>query len=242
MTDRTNDTNESANFANAGSLADPRVCRALDRLHADAGRDWRRMLRVLPVAAWGLLRGRSLMQAISPTDMKDVYIPVSRDLGKFLYFLARVTGAQQIVEFGASFGISTVYLAAAARDNGGQVLSTEIEPSKCEIARDNLRETGLGEHVRLLEGDALETLAHPDEQSAAIDLVFLDGWKDLYVPVLELLKPRLAKGAVIVADNVNFRDAHPYVAVVRAPDSGFVSSVMFGGTTEISHYTNGKID
>lgn len=66
--------------------------------------------------------------------------------------------------------------------------------------------------------------------------------KDVYVPVLELLKPRLAGGSVIVADNVNMRDAQPYLDLVRAPDSGFVSSLMFAGITEISHYTNGEIN
>jgi predicted O-methyltransferase YrrM len=77
--------------------------------------------------------------------------------------------------------------------------------------------------VRL--GDALETLRDVPEP---VDLVFLDGWKDLYLPVLELLKPKLRPGAVVLADNIHtFKKAlRPYVEYVQSGSNGFVSTTL----------------
>ncbi len=226
--------NSSPAISSTAGLADPRIQETLQRLHRDARGDWRRMMRVIPSGVWALLRRRSLMQAISPTQMKHVYIPVSREQGEFLYVLAHAAKAQRIVEFGASFGISTVYLAAAARDTGGRVVTTEIEPTKCKVTRDNLCEAGLSDYVDVLEGDALQTLAPAEGERSEKDLLFLDGWKDLYLPLLKVVEPRLADHAVIVADNVNLQDARPYLDRVRAPNGGFVSATLFNGAMEVS--------
>lgn len=216
------------------SLVDPAVVATLARLHHEARGDWYRGLRFLPAALWGAIMGRGLMKVLSPAKMSRMYIPVSKGGGELLYTLARAKRAKTIVEFGSSFGISTIYLAAAARDNGGVVLTTEIEPSKCRATEANLREAGLAEHVRVLEGDACETLR---DVEGPIDLLFLDGWKDLYLPLVELLRPRLAADALLVADNVDFKDARPYVEHVRNAANGFVSTTLQGRGMEVSLLT-----
>ena len=149
--------------------------------------------------------------------MKDAYIPVSREQGRFLYQTARAIGARTIVEFGTSFGISAIYLAAAVRDNGGHFIGTEKEMNKVEGARRNLAEAGLAAVAEVKAGDALETLA---ALSGPVDMVLLDGWKDLYLPVLRLLTPKLRPGAVVMADNIyTFRKGlKPYVDFVQAPE------------------------
>ena len=53
--------------------------------------------------------------------------------------------------------------------------------------------------------------------------MLLDGWKDLYTQVLELLEPRLAPGALVVADNTSMPALQPYVDYVRDPANGYVS-------------------
>jgi predicted O-methyltransferase YrrM len=83
----------------------------------------------------------------------------------------------------------------------------------------------------VLEGDALVTLR---EIEGPVDLLFLDGWKDLYLDVLALVRPKLRKGAIVVGDNVNLADAEPYARHVRTPDNGFVSTTLFGGEMELS--------
>jgi len=90
--------------------------------------------------------------------MKDLWLPVSRETGVLLYMLARSTGARSIVEFGTSFGISALHLAAALRDNGGgRLITSECEPSKVMRARAHLVEGGLDDLVEVREGDALKS-------------------------------------------------------------------------------------
>ncbi|ANK92153.1 MULTISPECIES: O-methyltransferase [Rhizobium] len=162
--------------------------------------------------------------------LKDLWLPVSREAGTLLYMLARSCRAQTIIEFGTSFGISTLHLAAALRDNGGgRLITSEFEPSKVRRARENLTAGGLIDLIEIREGDALHTLGTdlPD----TIDLLFLDGAKGLYRDVLELVEDRLRPGALIVADNA---DVSPeYLARVRSAAAGYLS-VPFEEDIELS--------
>jgi predicted O-methyltransferase YrrM len=162
--------------------------------------------------------------------LRNVPLPVSRATGALLYMLARSGGARTIIEFGTSFGISTLHLAAALRDNGGgRLITTEFEPSKAARARDNLAAGGLDDLVEIREGDALQTLKV--DLPEAIDLVLLDGAKALYPEILNLLEDRLRPGALIVADNADY--CPDYLARVRAPDSGYMST-PFADDVELS--------
>ena len=214
-------------MGDASSLHSEPVRGVLDRLHAEARGDRWRFLGLAPRLLVGLVARRDLWKEVmTPASMKGCYIPVSREQGALLYLTARAIGARHVVEFGTSFGISTVYLAAAVRDNGGGlVIGSEIEPSKHRQAEANLAEAGLAEVSDVRLGDALETLRDLPEP---VDLVLLDGWKDLYLPILELVTPRLRPGAVVLADNIfTFRRSlRPYVDYVQAGGHGFVSTTL----------------
>lgn len=163
-------------------------------------------------------------------DLKDAAIPVSRETGLLLYMLARNAKANVIVEFGTSFGISTLHLAAALRDNGGGLLvTTEFEPSKVQRARENLEAGGLLDLVEIREGDALETLRSglPEQ----IDLLLLDGAKGLYFDILRLVEHRLRPGALIIADNADY--CPEYMSKVRDPDGDYLS-LSLPGDVELS--------
>ena len=148
-------------------------------------------------------------------------MPISADAGQLLYALARAIRPQTVVEFGTSFGISTIYLAAAVADNGtGRVVTTELSKRKVEAAKANLREAGVGEAVTVLTGDARQTLA---DLPGPVGLVLLDGWKDLCLPVLRLLEPKLAPGALVAADDSSFASMADYLDYVRDPANGYVS-------------------
>lgn len=162
--------------------------------------------------------------------LKDMWLPVSRDTGKLLYMLARSSKARAIVEFGTSFGLSTLHLAAALRDNGGGILiGSEFESSKIALARQHLIEGGVSDLVEIREGDALTTLA--TDLPEAIDLLLLDGAKALYGDVLSLVESRLKPGAWVVADNSDY--CPEYLAYVRSPANGYLS-VPFGEDVELS--------
>lgn len=162
--------------------------------------------------------------------LKDVPLAVSRETGALLYMLARSTRARSIVEFGTSFGISTLHLAAALRDNGGgRLITSEFEPSKIARARQNLTEGGVVDLVEIREGDALLTLGTDLPES--IDLLLLDGAKGLYPAILSLVEPRLRPGALVVADNADH--SPEYLARVRSPAVGYLST-PFAEDVELS--------
>jgi predicted O-methyltransferase YrrM len=208
------------------SLRSEPIRSVLERLHADAKSQRLKFLTLLPGFAAGFLRGRKLFDMLTPEAMKDFYIPVSREQGEFLYLTARAIGARKVVEFGTSFGVSTIYLAAAVRDNGGgEVIGSELLPSKARVAEANLAAAGLADHAEVRIGDALETLRDLPEP---VDLVLLDGWKDLYIPVLELVLPRLRPGAVVLSDNIfTFRTAlRPFVESMQSGERNFASTTL----------------
>lgn len=187
---------------------------------------------------WNGLTGEEKARLVrSKTDyadlygrLKDVPLAVSRETGLLLYMLARNSRATSIVEFGTSFGLSTLHLAAALRDNGGgKLITSEFEPSKIARAKDNLAAGGLVDLVEFREGDALETLAR--DLPKTIDMLLLDGAKALYSDILDRVEGRLRPGALIVADNADF--CPEYLARVRDPKQGYLS-VPFADDVELS--------
>lgn len=220
------------NIKKENSLENDLIKQTLEKLHLDAKGDWKIMLKYAPRIIWGLMRGKSMMQSFTPNMGKDAYMPVSEEEGKLLYNIARITNSKHIVEFGSSFGVGTIYLAAAAKDNGGHIITSEIEPYKCQVTKENLKKAGVEKWVTLLEGDALQTLKNVEPN---IDMVFLDGWKDIYNDVLDILLPKLKKGAVVIGDNINLPDAKQYLSRVLDEKSGFSTSIV-NKVTAISCY------
>jgi predicted O-methyltransferase YrrM len=192
------------------SLYAPPVRTTLDRLFAAATLDDQRPVRTTTGTPQELADAR-----------ESLYLPISARGGELLYALVRAGRPETVVEFGTSFGISTIYLAAAVTDNGtGRVFGTEMSAAKVAAARVNLVEAGLADAVTILAGDARETL---DGIPGPVGLVLLDGWKDLCLPVLRSLEPRLAPGALVVADDITMPAMADYLAYVRDPANGYVS-------------------
>jgi predicted O-methyltransferase YrrM len=173
-------------------IRDSKIEAVLSRLHAaaDAQEEEAELAarpRNLKNTRWG------------PDFLKDKMIPIHREQGAFLYLLARSIRAKTIVEFGTSHGLSTIYLAAAIRDNGGdgQVIGTEFVAEKMAQAKRNLEETGLAGFAKIREGDARQTLKElPD----GIDMCLMDGFPPFSLEVFELIAPHLRKGAIVVID------------------------------------------
>ena len=217
------------------TLAEPRVDAVLSQLFAQADRDHEVAASLPEDRATREARQRLTVRERADA-LQDIYMPVSPEAGRLLYALVRACRPDTVVEFGTSFGISTIHLAAAVTDNGtGRVVTTELSDRKAVAARENLEQAGLAGVVTILQGDALETLA---SVTGRVGLVLLDGWKDLYLPVLRLLQPRLTPGAVIVADDTRLDTAAGYLAYVQDPGNGFVSvDFPVDGGIEISSWT-----
>ncbi|OAP57269.1 hypothetical protein AYL99_08007 [Fonsecaea erecta] len=211
--------------------APPHVLALLDRLHAAS---------------------RTQEDAISPAEvtargfdefMRDKFIALDRDKAEFVYQLCGAIGAKVVVEAGTSFGVSTIYLALAVSENikkGGKegkgkegvVIATEYEKAKADRARQHWKEVGddITGCIDLREGDILETLK---KDVPEIDLLLLDIWTPMALPVLKLCQPRMRRGTVVIADNTigsaeKYKD---FLAYMRDPASGFQNLTL--------PYTNG---
>src|SRR5271168_1324692 len=217
----------------ATTLQEPRVATVLDTMYTESKAQMPRLRER------GSDFNRPMTTAERTEAMSEFYIPVTPEAGRLLYSLVRATRPTTVVEFGMSFGISAIHLAAAVRDNGsGRVVTTELSETKIAAAKQTFAETGLDDVITILEGDALTTLESLD---GAIDFILLDGWKDLYLPVIELLEPRLSTAALVIADNASAADMKPYLDHVRNPDNGYVSFnflVRESDSMEISCRTN----
>jgi len=170
----------------------------LNKLHDDAKRDPLR-------AGKGIMK--SIFRPIQPADFANVYLPISKEQGITMQNLIVENGLKEVVEFGTSFGISTIYLANAVRHTGGKVISTELIEAKAKRAMQHIREADLESYVELRVGDAMETLKGYD---APIDFLFLDGWKDLYLPLFKMLESNFHAGTLIYADNMDMHGTKPY--------------------------------
>jgi predicted O-methyltransferase YrrM len=214
-----------SNMPMSSALPDARVRSVLDALHSES--------EIVDPPLLAEADGKDLADRTALLDR--AYIPVSPDAGRLLYALVRGVAPGTVVEFGTSFGISTIYLAAAVRDRGtGSVITTEIHTGKAAKARGHIEQAGLLDAVDLRVGDALATLQNLKPE---VSLVFLDGWKDLYLPVLKLIEPALRPGALVIADDLDlFPDAlQTYLDYVRDPVNGYVSvKIPIGDAMELS--------
>ncbi|MEH1888816.1 MAG: O-methyltransferase [Nostoc sp.] len=143
------------------------------------------------------------LQTLSPEDrgkhLDEMMLGVGSQTGEFLNMLLKTQGGKHILEIGTSLGYSTIWLAEAARVNGGRVTTLECVATKQAQAVKNIQRVGLEDFVDFQLGDALELL---EVLPGTWDFVLLDLWKDLYIPCFDRFYNKLAPGAIVVADNI----------------------------------------
>lgn len=218
-------------------LEDDQVARVLRRLHSEADKQMPGLIMHYLPKLPGLLMGREI--SFSKQDISgyyaDKYIALDPDQAAFCHLVARTLNARTVVEFGSSFGISTIWLASALKANGGGVvIGSEIVESKAEKALQNIEDAGLSSHVEIRVGDARETLK---DLPSEVDLFLNDGFPMLALELLKAVKSKLRIGSVVITDNIgtfkpNFRS---YLSYIRDHKNGFRSSTLpFKSGTEYS--------
>ncbi|MFT4081907.1 MAG: class I SAM-dependent methyltransferase [Nocardioides sp.] len=235
--------------AHAPSPLDPRARAVVDRLHDRSRRQTRSA--VVPmltraVASRVRLGTWDLTQSASGKQwLADKLVALDPSKAALCYQLCRAIDARRVVEAGTSYGVSTIYLSAAVRDNlaadgtaetAGEpaVIGTEHEPAKAAAARANLADAGLLDHVVILEGDLRRTLPDID---GPIDFMLVDIWIPMALPALQAVAPKLRPGALVLCDNVvaGRRQYADYLGYVRDPDGPFTSVTIPGrGGLELS--------
>jgi len=205
-------------------VSDEKARAVLRRLHGEASREyWKILWKYLPYFI-PMFRGKKLPWDRLERRHDDDYMATSPGGGMHCYLLVRAVGARRIVEFGTSFGVSTIWLALAVRDNGGgTVIGTEYIPAKAARARSNIEEAGLADFVDIRVGNAIETLR---DIEAPVDFMLSDGFPQYALPVLRLVAPKMRRGAIVLNHNASAMkgDHAEYLVFVRNPANGFVSS------------------
>lgn len=238
----------------APSPLDARAREIVERLHAQNRHQFLRSIwpltREMVKAKFGTGNWDSTRTDSGKEMLADKMVALDPEKAALCHLLCRSIRARTVVEIGTSFGVSTIYLAAAVRDVGigtgndagedGLVIGTEHEPGKVEIAEKNLADAGVEDHAEILAGDLLETLpprlAALADRDRPVDFVLMDIWIPMALPALELLIPQLRPGALVVCDNL-VSAASDYAGYLdRVRNSGvFVSVTVPGqGGTEIS--------
>ena len=183
------------------------------------------------------------MDAETTLFFRDKMVALEKDKAEFCYALCRALGARRVVECGTSYGVSTLYLAAAVRDNlasrseavgESKVIATEWETGKAAIARRNFAAAGLGQFIDLREGDLKDTLKNIE---GPVDFVLLDIWSEAVMPAMANIAPHLRQGAVIIADNTQSarRGYEAYFAFIADPKNRLRTLTLpFAGGLEMT--------
>lgn len=188
----------------------------LDQLFADAKFDHLKMMRGA---------AKSIFRPIQPSDFKEVYLSISKEQGRNLAQLIRENNIKNIVEFGTSFGISTLFLAQGVVHTGGHVITTELIASKAKKAVENFKQAGVNDYIEVRVGDAQKTLSHHQKP---IDLLLLDGWKDLYLPIFKMLEPNFHGDTFIYVDNADMAETRAFLKEI-AQNSKYQFQSQYGG-------------
>jgi len=148
----------------------------------------------------------------------DFLLALGEPTARFLSSLIVARNSKRILELGTSYGFSTLFFADAAKSVGGHLTTIDLQEAKQDYAREQLAEAGLDEHVTFLTGNAVNIIR---KLPGPFDFVLIDLWKHLYIPCLNLLRPKLDVHAIIAADNmirpaITRHKANEYRAAVRA--------------------------
>jgi len=192
------------------------ITATLNELFEDSKYD---MLKMMKGAA------KSVFRPMQPTDFKDAYLSISKEQGEGLKQLISENNVKNIVEFGTSFGISTLFLAQGVLETEGQIITTELIESKAQKAIENFKKAGVNDLIEVRIGDAMETLKNHDKP---IDLLLLDGWKDLYLPLFQMLESNFHANTFIYVDNSEMADSKTFLNTVSQNKKYHLQS-QFGG-------------
>jgi predicted O-methyltransferase YrrM len=223
-------------------LNDPHLERLLDRLHDASEAQTEAIRQHRDERDRAVDRTPDDQAALTKTFLADKLYALDRDKAEFCYHVCRAIDARRVVEIGTSYGVSTLYLAAAVRDNvragggSGVVIGTEYEPEKAGAARAHFSEAGLSSFIDLREGDLRETLRQID---GSVDFMLVDIWIPMARPALELIAPHLRPRAVVVCDNTGREDERAayadYFAFINDPAQRFRTMTLpFSGGLEMS--------
>ena len=216
-----------------GAITDEKIRLLLNSLHNAANGQNEKIMNELGPLFQQAQNDRDLAWDEIEQRLDDKYISLDPATGVFCYLFARAIRARRIIEFGTSFGISTIYLGMAVRDNGGGiVIGTEMVGKKARQASENIAAAGLSEFVDIRVGNALETLR---DVQGPVDFFLNDGFVRKLLPVFKMVAPHIRVGGAVITDKVDESDPvyHEYLKYVRDPSNDFQSVLLHSNANSI---------
>ncbi|WP_299900955.1 class I SAM-dependent methyltransferase [uncultured Aquimarina sp.] len=174
----------------------------INELFLDSRGDFFKMIKAV---------SKGVIRPLQPEDFKDLYLSISKEQGEDLTQLIIKNNYKNIVEFGTSFGISTLYLALGAMETDGSIITTELIESKAQKAITTFKKAEVDHLINVKIGDAMKTLK---DHETPIDLLVLDGWKDLYLPLFRMLAPNFHKDTLVYVDNADMKETQHFLDVI----------------------------
>ncbi len=144
-------------------------------------------------------KGDSVLCGTIEKEARDAFVPIIRkETGAFLKTLLALTKPRRILEIGAAVGYSALLMSENTVPDS-RITTIENYPPRILAARENFRRAGKEDAITLLEGDAAEVLK---TLSGEYDFIFMDAAKAQYIMLLPDVIRLLAKGGLLLADNV----------------------------------------
>ena len=204
------------------TIEQDKIKSTLAYLYKDAKSDYLKIAKGL---------AKSVLRDMQPEDFKDAYLSITQSQGQDLVNLIKGNSVRNIVEFGTSFGISTLFLTQGVLETNGHIITTELIASKAKKAIDNFEKAGVKHLIEVKVGNAMETLKGHSE---SIDLLLLDGWKNLYLPLFKMLEPNFHQNSIIYVDNANMAESKAFLKAVSQSDKYRFESKFKGKVVLIS--------
>jgi predicted O-methyltransferase YrrM len=165
---------------------------------------------------------RKVLKRLEKMAEKESLPSIGPTKGKIIAQVIQDYKPRKILEIGTLYGYSAILISSIfAEENGGKVITIEIDKGSANIARKNIEDAALANKAGVMIGDALEIIPKLHEK---FDMVFLDGTKEEYFKYLKLVEKNLEKGAVVVADNVGIFETSMYDYLEYVRNSGRYNS------------------
>ncbi len=163
----------------------------------------------------------------------DDALPLPRESAAFVHALVLASGAKRGLEIGTSYGYSGLWIASALAENGGGLVTIDSDPRKSGAAAENFERAGLGAHLDIRTGPALEVLPG---RTGTFDFVLSDADKINCIRYIELLEGKLADRAVVVTDNTisHADELADFVRWIRGRHGFYSTGVSVGNGLELS--------
>ena len=150
------------------------------------------------IRSFGVDRGSEALHMIEKEAIRDDVPIIRKESVELLRILLQIKKPEKILEVGAAIGFSSVFMGENT-DNNTHITTIENYPPRIERAKVNIALAGMEDKITLISGDAAEVLK---ELSGSWDFIFMDAAKGQYIHYLPEILRLLAKGGILVSDNV----------------------------------------